>query len=155
MRVRVVHLLPVALALLFAGCSYGTLAPVRFTYVVKYSVATSAATVSPISYMDATSALVPEPAPTAVWSLELAPMTYDYASPFYPQLVATGAALAAGESATVTISWKDYRTGFAADRHRRRRRRHSPGHHSLRPRTASDPLGGVRRAELDACFAIH
>jgi hypothetical protein len=115
MRVRVVHLLPVALALLFAGCSYGTLAPVRFTYVVKYSVATSAATVSPISYMDATSALVPEPAPTAVWSLELAPMTYDYASPFYPQLVATGAALAAGESATVTISWKDYRTGFAEE----------------------------------------
>jgi hypothetical protein len=117
-RVRPLHALFLALVILFAGCSYGSLAGVRFTYVVKYSVTSTdplSATTPTVTYTDDTGA---NSAPAAValpWSVELPATGYDYSAPYYANLGATAAALTAGEAVTATISWKDYRTGFTEE----------------------------------------
>lgn len=124
MRLRLTLMLPLALVMLFAGCSYSSLASARFTYSVVYSVTTTLATPVDISYRDenwrptAPTPLANLPNEPTPWSLELPAtgyLTYNYSDPLYPMLSATAGALADGESITVKISWKDYRTGFTEE----------------------------------------
>lgn len=115
MRLRLTLMLPLALVMLFAGCSYSSLASARFTYSVVYSVESSnpaSPTTPNVTYLDELGAAVGLAAPPLPWTLELPVMTYDYDNPYYPQLTATAGALDPGETLTVAIRWKDYRTGF-------------------------------------------
>ena len=114
MRVRAVHLLLPTLALLFAGCTYGSLAAQRYTYIVRYSVTSREAVPTPmdVTYKDQCCADIAAPGVVPPWSIELPALSYDYSAPYYATLVASAAGLLASESVAVTITLKDYRTGF-------------------------------------------
>lgn len=117
MRARALCLLFPALALLLAGCTYGSLASQRYTYIVKYSVTSTEAvpTAVDVTYKDQCCADIAAPGVIPPWSIELPALSYDYSAPYYATLVASAAGLIANESVAVTITLKDYRTGFAEE----------------------------------------
>jgi hypothetical protein len=94
-----------------AGCSVEDV-PGRFTYLVKYSVAGSAAGPVDIDYVDETGATVSVPGAALPWSLELPTMAYDHLSPFAAELRVWNVVLGAGEDLRPAIIWKDYRVDF-------------------------------------------
>jgi hypothetical protein len=85
----------------------------RFTYVVRYSLSGTLAATADVTYIDATGAPATVAAVSAGWSLELAPMSYDYGNLFLPSARVFNTSLNDGESLTLTISWKDYKVDFA------------------------------------------
>jgi hypothetical protein len=94
--------------------------PGRFTYVVKYSVSfTEAASPSTalnpnVERLDDTGSKNPAGAVTSPWSEEF---TFSYAAngydnQFVPEMTVSETLDEPGESITVSIIWKDYKTGF-------------------------------------------
>ncbi len=101
-----------------AGCAVGipqlldSPSSDRFTYVVKYSLTGTLTATADVTYTDAAGAPTTVPAVSAGWSLELAPMSYDYGNLFLPSARVFNTSLNNGESFTLAISWKDYKVDF-------------------------------------------
>lgn len=113
MRVRAVHLPLLALAVLLAGCTWGSLASQRYTYIVKYSVTSTEAVPTAVTGQYLDESRIGQAFAGPPWSIELPARNYDYSDPYYPTLTASSATPpAAGEQIAVTIILRDYRTGF-------------------------------------------
>jgi hypothetical protein len=109
----------VLLALSTFSCNIAEL-PGRFTYVVKYSISYTEAALpsSPLNpnveRVDDTGSKNPAGPVTSDWSEEL---TFSYAAngyenQFVPEMTVSQTLNEAGESITMSIIWKDYKTDF-------------------------------------------
>jgi hypothetical protein len=118
-RLIVLTVLVVLPALTTLSCNIAAV-PGRFTYVVKYAVSytDAAAPATPLNpnveRMDDTGSKNPAGAVTSSWSEEFtfSYTTNGYDNQFVPETTVTETLDEAGESLTISIIWKDYRTDF-------------------------------------------